>query len=155
MKVLIACEESQTVCKAFRERGHEAYSCDIQPCMIFEHIEWHIMDDALQVINGNCSFQTMDGRIHTQRGQWDLVNADTCYMQKSNPEPRYFSAFVADHLLANGVRLPVTCGECKHADEKAYFCNIGRGNSSWGMCTYPEGYCDSGERRADNESYDM
>lgn len=30
MKVLIACEESQTVCKAFRERGHEAYSCDIQ-----------------------------------------------------------------------------------------------------------------------------
>ena len=32
MKVLIACEESQTVCKAFRERGHEAYSCDIQKC---------------------------------------------------------------------------------------------------------------------------
>lgn len=32
MKVLVACEESQTVCKAFRERGHEAYSCDILPC---------------------------------------------------------------------------------------------------------------------------
>lgn len=30
MKVLVACEESQTVCKAFREKGHEAYSCDIQ-----------------------------------------------------------------------------------------------------------------------------
>ena len=30
MKVLVACEESQAVCKAFRERGHEAYSCDIQ-----------------------------------------------------------------------------------------------------------------------------
>ena len=30
MKVLVACEESQTVCKAFRERGHEAYSCDMQ-----------------------------------------------------------------------------------------------------------------------------
>lgn len=29
MKVIVACEESQTVCKAFRERGHEAYSCDI------------------------------------------------------------------------------------------------------------------------------
>lgn len=55
--------------------------------------------------------------------------------------------FVADFLLDNGVRLPVTCGECKNADEKAYFCNIARGNSSWGMCTYPEGYCDSGERR--------
>ena len=30
MKVLVACEESQTVCKAFRAKGHEAYSCDIQ-----------------------------------------------------------------------------------------------------------------------------
>ena len=30
MRVLVACEESQAVCKAFRERGHEAYSCDIQ-----------------------------------------------------------------------------------------------------------------------------
>lgn len=29
MKVLIACEESQAVCIAFRELGHEAYSCDI------------------------------------------------------------------------------------------------------------------------------
>ena len=32
MKVLIACEESQEVCKAFRAKGHEAYSCDIQMC---------------------------------------------------------------------------------------------------------------------------
>ena len=40
MKVLIACEESQAVCKAFRERGHEAYSCDILPCS-GGHPEWH------------------------------------------------------------------------------------------------------------------
>ena len=32
MKILVACEESQEVCKAFREKGHEAYSCDIQMC---------------------------------------------------------------------------------------------------------------------------
>jgi hypothetical protein len=32
MKVLIACEESQAVCIAFKEKGHEAYSCDILPC---------------------------------------------------------------------------------------------------------------------------
>lgn len=32
MRVLVACEESQVVCIAFRERGHEAYSCDIQEC---------------------------------------------------------------------------------------------------------------------------
>lgn len=48
MRVLVACEESQTVCKAFRARGHEAYSCDVQPCS-GGHPEWHIQDDALVV----------------------------------------------------------------------------------------------------------
>lgn len=52
MKVLIACEESQTVCKAFREKGHEAYSCDIQDCS-GGHPEWHIKDDVLKIINDN------------------------------------------------------------------------------------------------------
>lgn len=47
MKVLIACEESQAVCKAFRERGHEAYSCDIEPCS-GGHPEWHIQGDVLE-----------------------------------------------------------------------------------------------------------
>ncbi len=50
MKVLIACEESQVVCRAFRERGHEAYSCDIQDCS-GGHPEWHIKDDLLKHIN--------------------------------------------------------------------------------------------------------
>lgn len=45
MKVLIACEESQAVCKAFRALGHEAYSCDIQECS-GGHPEWHILGDA-------------------------------------------------------------------------------------------------------------
>lgn len=47
MKVLIACEESQAVTKAFRARGHEAYSCDILPCS-GGHPEWHIQDDVLK-----------------------------------------------------------------------------------------------------------
>jgi hypothetical protein len=46
MKILVACEESQTVCKAFRARGHEAYSCDILPCS-GGHPEWHLQMDAL------------------------------------------------------------------------------------------------------------
>lgn len=50
MRVLVACEESQTVCKAFRERGHEAYSCDIQECS-GGHPEWHIQDDVLSHLN--------------------------------------------------------------------------------------------------------
>lgn len=49
MKVLVACEESQEVCKAFRALGHEAYSCDIQPCS-GGHPEWHLRCDALEII---------------------------------------------------------------------------------------------------------
>lgn len=49
MNVLIACEESQTVCKAFRTRGHEAYSCDIQECS-GGHPEWHIKGDAIDAL---------------------------------------------------------------------------------------------------------
>ena len=50
MKVLVACEESQRVCAAFRERGHEAYSCDIQEPS-GGHPEWHILGDVLKVLN--------------------------------------------------------------------------------------------------------
>lgn len=50
MKILIACEESQTVCKAFRKLGHEAYSCDVLSCS-GGHPEWHIQDDVLKHLN--------------------------------------------------------------------------------------------------------
>lgn len=49
MKVLVACEESQEVCKAFRTLGHEAYSCDIEPCS-GGHPEWHLQVDALEML---------------------------------------------------------------------------------------------------------
>ena len=66
MNVLIACEESQEVCKAFRAKGHRAFSCDLQECS-GGHPEWHIQGDALQLINGNCEFQTADTHTHTAR----------------------------------------------------------------------------------------
>lgn len=50
MRVLVGCEESQEVTKAFRELGHEAYSCDIQDCS-GGFPEWHIKGDVLEVIN--------------------------------------------------------------------------------------------------------
>lgn len=74
MKVLIACEESQEVCKAFREKGHEAYSCDIIECS-GGHPEWHIRWDVLSLLNGNCSFLTMDGEQHRIDGKWDMILA--------------------------------------------------------------------------------
>lgn len=49
MRVLIGCEESQEVCKAFRQRGHEAYSCDLLDCS-GGHPEWHIKADVLQIL---------------------------------------------------------------------------------------------------------
>ena len=49
MRILVACEESQEVCKAFRALGHEAYSCDIVPCS-GGHPEWHLQVDALEML---------------------------------------------------------------------------------------------------------
>lgn len=69
MKVLIACEESQRVCIAFRGRGHEAYSCDIQDCS-GGHPEWHIKGDALEAMRGG-TVTTCDGVRH-DIGKWDL-----------------------------------------------------------------------------------
>ena len=73
MRVLVACEESQAVCKAFRERGHEAYSCDLQECS-GGHPEWHIIEDALEVI----------------RRSWDLIIA--------HPPCTYLSNLGSNHL---------------------------------------------------------
>ena len=50
MKIMVACEESQRVCTAFRNKGHEAYSCDIMDCS-GGHPEWHIKDDVMNHIN--------------------------------------------------------------------------------------------------------
>lgn len=89
MKVLIACEESQRVCIAFRELGHEAYSCDVQDCS-GGHPEWHIKDDALKYINGRCSFVTCDGKAHEISGKWDLLIA--------HPPCTYLSGVTTRHL---------------------------------------------------------
>ena len=72
MRVLVACEESQEVCKAFRARGHEAYSCDVQEPS-GGHPEWHILGDALEALNGG-KIVTMDGIEHNV-GKWDLLIA--------------------------------------------------------------------------------
>lgn len=73
-KLLVACEESQRVCAAFREREWEAYSCDIEPCS-GGHPEWHIMQDVLPLLNGNCEFMTADRINHKIDGEWDLIIA--------------------------------------------------------------------------------
>lgn len=102
MKILVACEESQRVCMAFREKGHEAYSCDIIDCS-GGHPEWHIKQDVLPLLNGNCSFKTEDGTEHTINGRWDMIiafppctymsNAGACRMfpRKGEIDPERFA----------------------------------------------------------------
>ena len=82
MKVLIACEESQEVCKAFRKLGHEAYSCDILECS-GGHPEWHIQGDVLEQLDKD----------------WDLMiahppctyfsNAGMCNLTRKNSDDAY------------------------------------------------------------------
>lgn len=77
MKILVACEESQTIIKAFRLKGHKAFSCDIVDCS-GGHQEWHIKEDVLNVINNN----------------WDMMIA--------HPPCTYLSKVSAQHLYKNG-----------------------------------------------------
>jgi len=81
-RVLIACEESQEVCKAFRKLGHEAYSCDILPCS-GGRPEWHIQGDVLEQLDKD----------------WDLIiafppctyltNAGMCNLTRKNSTDEY------------------------------------------------------------------
>jgi hypothetical protein len=72
MRVLIACEESQAVTKAFRDLGHEAYSCDLLPCS-GGHPEWHFQQSVFEVIDKGwdmmiahppCTFLAVSGARH-------------------------------------------------------------------------------------------
>jgi hypothetical protein len=87
MKVLIACEESQEVCKAFRELGHEAYSCDILPCS-GGHPEWHFQEDVFKVI---------------EQEHWDLMVAHPPCTHLRVSGARHFKEKIADGRQQEGI----------------------------------------------------
>ena len=85
MRILVACEESQAVTKAFRAKGHEAYSCDIQECS-GGHPEWHLKADVrdllpiyfdLVIFHPVCRVIANSGVrwLHTEAGRWDDLKA--------------------------------------------------------------------------------
>lgn len=94
LNVLIACEESQAECEAFRELGHRAFSCDIQPCRRGGRREWHIWGDVTPFLKGRSRFQTMDGKYHRLK-RWDLIIA--------HPPCTYLCKISAVHMVKNGV----------------------------------------------------
>ena len=97
MNVLIACEESQRVCIAFRERGHNAFSCDIQEPS-GGHPEWHILGDVLKILNParqatgiqGIEFETMAGDKYAV-SQWDLIIAHPPCTYLTNTGNRWFN----------------------------------------------------------------
>lgn len=102
MKILVACEESQRVCISFREKGHEAYSCDIIDCS-GGHPEWHIKADVLPLLNGNVTFKTEDGQSHSIEGKWDMILAfPPCTHLAVSGAPS-FAAKRADGRQAEGI----------------------------------------------------
>ncbi|MFX1452923.1 MAG: hypothetical protein ACFFCM_18955 [Promethearchaeota archaeon] len=91
MKVLVACEFTQIVCKAFRERGHEAYSCDLLPTE--GNPDWHIQGDVLEILDDGwdlmiahdpCTYQCNSGVcwLHTEEGRWDLLDKSCEFTRK-------------------------------------------------------------------------
>ncbi|MCM1260652.1 MAG: hypothetical protein NC222_06845 [Staphylococcus sp.] len=80
LKVLVACEESQAVCKSFRELGHESYSCDLQDCS-GGYPEWHIKGDVLKVLDIS---------------DWDLIIAHPPCTHLSVSGARHFEKKRAD-----------------------------------------------------------
>lgn len=105
MKVLIACEESQAVCKAFRSLGHEAYSCDIEPCSGGAP-EWHIKGDVLLEL----------------RKQWDMIiafppctyltNAGMCNLTRKGATPEYVADRLAKRDDAMAFALAIYNSDC-------------------------------------------
>ena len=94
MKVLIACEESQEVCKAFRSLGHEAYSCDVQEPS-GGHPEWHILGDAVPALRGGKSSQWTTKRITLMRGTCSLRTRHAHIFQT----PEEFDMTLYEHLF--------------------------------------------------------
>jgi hypothetical protein len=102
MNILLACEESQAVCKEYREKGHNAFSCDIIPCS-GGHPEWHIQGDVLPLLNGNCEFTTCDGVNHRLDGKWDMIIAFPPCTHLAVSGARHFEKKRADGRQREGI----------------------------------------------------
>lgn len=92
--MLIACEESQAECIAFRELGHIAYSCDIQSCRKGGNPNWHIKGDVTPLLEGATQFKVQTGEL-INVPRWDLIIA--------HPPCTYLCKVSSVHMIHNGI----------------------------------------------------
>lgn len=102
MNILVACEESQEVCKELRKRGHRAFSCDIQDCS-GGHPEWHIQSDVTSLVNGHCEFRLQSGQIDRQADKWDMIIAFPPCTHLAVSGARHFEQKRADGRQREGI----------------------------------------------------
>lgn len=102
MNVLIACEESQRVCIEFRKKGHFVFSCDIEECS-GGHPEWHIKEDVLRILNGECGFTTQNGDDWIFPRKWDLIIAFPPCTHLAVSGARYFEQKRKDGRQQQGI----------------------------------------------------
>lgn len=103
--VLILCEESQAECKAFREKGFDAYSCDIVRCS-GGHPEWHAQTPAEFFLNGGKRFYTQDNVYHYVP-RWHLIIA--------HPPCTYLCKVSSVHMWTKGEINPLRYAQMKVA----------------------------------------
>ena len=113
LNVLIACEESQAECDAFRKLGHNAFSCDLQKCRRGGHPEWHIRGDVTPFLQGVTQFRTMDGRHH-HLSRWHLIIA--------HPPCTYLCKVSSVQLMKGGVIDPDRLEKMMQAREFFFRC---------------------------------
>lgn len=88
LKVLVACECSQVVTTAFRNQGHDAFSCDLQPC--YGNLpQYHIQDDVLKILDDD----------------WDLIIAHPPCTYLSSVSNRFFNVDIYGESAINRIKL--------------------------------------------------
>ena len=109
MRILVACEESQTVTKAFRKKGHEAYSCDILECS-GGHPEWHLQQDVTELLKEHwdmiiafppCTYLTVSG-LHWNKKQPERA-------KKTEEAIDFFMLFANANCDKIAIENPVGC----------------------------------------------
>ena len=139
MNVLIACEESQRVCKEFRKKGHQAFSCDMVKCS-GGHPEWHIVDDIRCIMNG--------GLIRLQN-QTKMV-VDKLYLIIANPPCTYLSnAATSRHSLTSTPLNKINGRTLSRIESMRLFMDIAMANCNKIAIENPVGIMNTAYRKPD------